>query len=252
MQPTISIITVVYNGENLIQGTIESILNQTYDKIEYIIIDGASSDETLKIIQSYDKIDIVISEPDQGLYDAMNKGLKKASGDYVLFMNCGDHLFDKYTIENVFKNNDDMDIYYGDVMMVNDARTHLGLRSEITPHQLPEQLNWKSLQRGMVVSHQAFIVKKEITTSYILNNLCADIDWVIIALQKAKKIKHTHLVIASFLIGGTSRKYHQQSLKDRFSILKKHYGFIPNIMNHIIIVTRAFFRKIVRKNKMNY
>ncbi|HNG90960.1 MAG TPA: glycosyltransferase, partial [Saprospiraceae bacterium] len=93
--PTFSIITVVYNGAALLPGTVESVRRQTFDDYEYIVVDGASKDQSLQIIQDYAAQMPqmrYLSEPDRGLYDAMNKGLRMATGDFVQFLNCGDHL----------------------------------------------------------------------------------------------------------------------------------------------------------------
>lgn len=247
MNPTLSIITIVYNGADLIDGTIKSVLGQSYKNIEYVIIDGASTDDTLERIKTYgNEIDILISEPDKGLYDAMNKGLSKATGDYVLFMNCGDWLYDKDTIATVFDTSDNADIYYGECMFVDDARKELGLRSKMTVHKLPKKLHWKSMSKGMVVSHQSFIAKRTLAPKYIDNNLCADIDWVIEILKKAKDIQFVPVTISQFLIGGVSTQRHQQSLKDRYHVLAKHYGFLPNIFNHCWIVGRSIIARILK------
>jgi len=220
----VSIITVVYNSELLIAETIRSVVNQTYENIQYIVIDGASSDNTLDIINKYKSdIDIIISEPDKGLYDAMNKGLKLASGDYVWFINSGDHIHTPNTVEQMMsKNTNDADIIFGEVMMVDDQRKQLGTRSETTHQKLPKVLTWKSLKYGMVVCHQAFIPKRAITKPYIYDNLSADIDWVIQCLKQSKSNLHTHQVLADFLIGGVSKKRHKESLWGRYHILKKH------------------------------
>ncbi len=241
MSPKLSIVTIVYNGEDVLEGTIKSVVSQTYPSIEYIIVDGASKDGTLEIIQKYkEHIDILVSEPDKGLYDAMNKGISLATGDYLWFMNAGDHIPNPQVVEQIFKNDTDGDVYYGECMFVDDDRKHLGLRSEQTPHQLPQHLNWKDMARGMVVSHQSFILRRELAPPYIENNLSADIDWVIVGLKRAKKIIHTQMVISEYLVGGLSKQKHFQSLKDRFVVLQKHFGFFPNIIHHIRIVLRRF------------
>ena len=103
MKPKVSIITVVFNGENIIEKTMQSVFAQTYDNIEYIIVDGKSSDNTLSIIEKYkEKISVLISEKDKGLYDAMNKGLQVATGDYVWFMNGGDQIADAQVLTKIF------------------------------------------------------------------------------------------------------------------------------------------------------
>ena len=243
--PIISIITIVYNGAALLEGTIKSVVNQSYSNIEYIIIDGGSTDGTLAIIHSYEQhLSCWISEPDNGLYDAMNKGLKMASGDFVWFMNAGDHIFESNTVEKMVATiHEKTDIIYGEVMLVNDDRKHQGTRSERTTQQLPDQLNWKSLNKGMVVCHQGFLPKRTLAPQYMMSNLSADIDWVIQCLKKAKQVSNTNLILAEYLMGGVSKQRHKQSLKDRYKILVKHYGFVPNLFNHFLIVMRAFWLK---------
>ena len=248
--PVISVITVAYNAAADIEGTIQSVLNQTYIDIEYWIIDGDSTDDTLKIVTQYEAQLKWQSEPDEGLYDAMNKGLRLATGDFVLFLNAGDRFYENDTLEKVFSHyTHDTDILYGDVMMVNEKRESLGLRNELTPHRLPKNLTWQDMKFGMVVSHQAFIVRRQIAPEYIDGNLCADIDWVILCLQKSRKTKHTHVCIAEFQTGGLSRQHHRESLNDRYRVLAKHFGASANFYNHIWIITRAIFFKIIRGGK---
>ena len=128
MQPLISIITTTYNAQNLIEKTINSIRYQTYQNIEYIIIDGNSTDHTIDIIkQNLDIITSYLSEPDKGIYDAMNKGLDKATGDFVIFMGAGDIFYSNLTLENVSKKiNDYNTIYYGDVLLGKTRKKHWG------------------------------------------------------------------------------------------------------------------------------
>ena len=116
-----TIVTVCYNAGKILEKTITSVLSQTYRNIEYIIIDGASSDNTKEVLEKYaDKIDIIISEPDNGLYDAMNKAIDIATGDYINFMNAGDYFSDDYVLESVANqiNEDEDDVVYGDSTMI--------------------------------------------------------------------------------------------------------------------------------------
>lgn len=248
-QPKISIITVVYNGGAEIEGTIKSVLEQTYSNIEYVIIDGASTDATKAIVESYGNvIDRFISEPDNGIYDAMNKGLAKATGDFVWFMNCGDRIFEMDTVSRIVAKMDtDTDIVFGEVMQVDGKRRYLGTRTERTTQKLPAQLDFYSLQKGMVVCHQAFLPRRAIAPIYLEDNLSADIDWVIKCLKKSKKNTPTGMILAQFLIGGISKQQHRKSLFGRYKILQKHYGFFPNIWNHISIFGRAFYFKLKGK-----
>jgi glycosyltransferase involved in cell wall biosynthesis len=241
---TVSIITIVYNGEQLLEGTVQSVLGQSYADIEYIIIDGASKDGTCGIIRKYEsRIAGWISEPDRGLYDAMNKGLDRVTGDFVLFMNCGDRFYAPSTLQTIMDCADaETDILYGETMLVDDARKELGTRSATTTQKLPEVLTWKSLKYGMVVCHQSFLVrnhKDKALPRYIANNLSADIDWVIECLKPAKKIVNTHTIVAAYLVGGLSKQRHKQSLWDRYAVLKKHFGTLQNWINHAYIVLRS-------------
>ncbi|HDY89306.1 MAG TPA: glycosyltransferase, partial [bacterium] len=117
----LSIITVTYNAEACLEKTIQSVINQTYKNIEYIIIDGGSSDKTLSIIKKYKKyIKYCISEPDKGIYDAMNKGIKIAKGDYINFLNAGDFYYENNVLSYLFDNLDkSVDLLYGDSYLID-------------------------------------------------------------------------------------------------------------------------------------
>jgi len=242
-QPVISIITVVYNCVDLLPGTIESVMGQTYSNIEYIVVDGSSTDGTVAVIEKYaDQINQWISEPDQGLYDAMNKGLKMATGDYVWFMNAGDHLYAPNTIEKMIQKwQPETDILYGEVMLVDEERQELGTRTATTTQKLTNPLHWQDLAKGMVVCHQGFLPRRAIAPFYIENNLTADIDWVIKCLKASKRTTATEMILAAYLVGGLSKQQHQRSLKDRYSVLKTHFGFWPNLWNHAKILLRRIF-----------
>jgi glycosyltransferase involved in cell wall biosynthesis len=235
-QPRLSIITIVYNNVRDIERTILSVLNQTYTNLEYIIIDGESTDGTLQIINKYQhKISRLVSEPDKGIYDAMNKGLALASGDYVLFMNSGDEIYSAETVEKVFACEPDADIYYGETEMYDQQWQSLGQRR----HQAPEKFTWKSFQLGMSVSHQAIYIKRSITEPFDTKyQLSSDIDWIIRAAKKAGKIVNTHSYVAKYMVGGMSKAKHKQSLLERFDIFTKHYGLISNLINHSIIALK--------------
>ena len=163
--PKISIITVVYNAVGLLERTINSVLAQTYPHIEYIIIDGASTDGTLSIIEKYrTKIHTIISEKDKGIYDAMNKGLHNATGGYVLFLNAGDELYSTTTLQEIFSLSPNADVYYGNTKVIDELGKELGNRR----HTPPKQLTWTSLKYGMCVSHQSFIAKRTLCDDYNL------------------------------------------------------------------------------------
>ncbi|MEO8886312.1 MAG: glycosyltransferase family 2 protein [Mucilaginibacter sp.] len=232
-KPRLSVITVVYNNAQHIERTLLSVLNQTYTDIEYIVVDGASTDGTLDIINKYtDRITKVITEPDAGIYDAMNKGLTLATGDYVLFMNSGDELYSPQTVARVFAAADNADIYYGETEMINDKGESLGRRR----HKAPAQFTWRSFKYGMSVSHQAIYIKRALIEPYDPQyQLSADIDWIIRTAQKAKTIVNVNQYVAKYLVGGQSKAKHHQSLQERFDIMRRYYGLLPTVFNHLVI-----------------
>lgn len=246
MSASISIITVVYNGEKVLARTIESIRDQSFRDIEYIIIDGNSKDGTRGIIEKYrSSIHQFISEPDKGLYDAMNKGLKLANGKYVLFLNAGDQFQEKTTLEQVFKNTLPADVYYGETMMVNDSNEDIGLRRL----KAPEILSWESLLNGMLVCHQSFIMRREIAPEYNLSyRIAADYEWMLQCLKRSKTIVNTHQIISRFLDGGMNKSNIQTALKERFGVMIKHYGFFRTAAMHVLIGFR-FSWFVLRKGR---
>lgn len=241
--PKISIITVVFNGENHIARTIESVLDQAYKHIEYIIIDGKSTDDTLDVIARYDGVDQVISEPDTGLYDAMNKGLKRATGDYVWFLNSGDQVYEKDTVEKMLSGLKGLpDFIYGGTMIIDEQQQEVGDR-RLKP---PANLSWKSFRQGMIVCHQSMIVKRDIAPEYKLEyRLSADIDWAIRASKGAGELHNTGMILSRFLEGGLTRHNIKAGLKERFRIMRGYYGLVPTILRHFVFGVRltGFYMK---------
>jgi len=232
-KPKLSVITIVYNNVRHIERTMLSVINQTYTNIEYILVDGFSTDGTLEIVQQYtSKIETLISEKDKGIYDAMNKGLAAATGDYVIFMNSGDEFYTADTVAQVFATSDNADIYYGETEMIDEAGNSLGQRR----HKAPQQFTWRHFKYGMSISHQAIYIKRSLTQPYNRQyQLSADIDWILQAAKKAKCIVNVHQYVAKYLVGGMSKKKHRQSLVERFAIMRKHYGLVPTVFNHAVI-----------------
>lgn len=249
MPSTLSIITITYNAERFLERTIRSIVAQQVADVEYIIIDGASTDGTLSIIKYHQQnITRWLSEPDKGLYDAMNKGLHQATGRYVWFMNAGDEIYGPDTLTKLLARMEATraDVYYSDALFVRDVveqetiRTvPVGLRSQVTPHTLPTRLTWQDMALGMKVCHQAFVVKRALAPDYLLDNLSADLDWEIRCLKKAQHVEYLPFVLCTYLIGGLSVQQHRRSLLDRFNVLVRHFGLITTLINHVQIIWRA-------------
>lgn len=231
--PRLSVITIVYNNVRDIERTIRSVVNQTYANIEYVIVDGSSNDGTLQVIDQYkNQITKFISEKDEGIYDAMNKGLAMATGDYVIFMNSGDEFYDHDTVAAIFALGDDADIYYGETEMIDDDGHSLGQRR----HKAPDKFTWRGFKYGMSISHQAIYIRRSLADPYDRRyQLSSDIDWIIRAAKKAKKIVNVNRYVAKYLVGGMSKKKHRQSLMERFDIMKRNYGLLATVLNHFVI-----------------
>lgn len=245
-KPLISIITVVYNGEKYLAETIQSVINQTYDNIEYIIIDGGSTDGTLDIIRKYeDAIDYWISEQDRGIYDAMNKGLQVCSGDYVWFINAGDMIFGNNTVKTMIQFCCDADVFYGDNQLINQNGENVKVA------KAPSEVNWRSFLHGMVVSHQAMVIRKSLIKPYDLQyKYVSDHDWVINSLKKAEKICNIHTPMSKYLLGGFSDQNFYGCWNDKFKIVKKHYGFpgyLLTLWYYFIARTKLVIKKILNK-----
>ncbi len=243
MAPTFSIITVTYNAEATIEVTLRSVQQQTYRQIEHIIVDGGSKDHTLSIIEKYkDGYLHVISEPDKGLYDAMNKGIRLAKGDYLCFLNAGDAFHEVDTLEKIVNVNRELSIgnrqsaiLYGQTAIVNAERQFLRMRN----HTAPEVLTWKSFKQGMLVCHQAFFVKRTLAEPYNLHyKYSSDFDWCIRMMKKADVITNTHLILIDYLDEGMTTRHHKASLLERLRIMAKHYGWFTAILMHIWFIVR--------------
>ena len=267
----ISVITVTYNAEEVLLRTLKSVERQSFKNIEHLIIDGASKDGTLAIAEEYKQrvsYDVtILSEPDKGIYDAMNKGLHLAQGDYLVFLNAGDCLHAADTLELIEERGERREereilrseereilrseerdarceepaVIYGDTDIVDDEGRFLGHRHL----SAPEKLSWKSFRRGMLVCHQSFYVRRDIaaTIPYNLNyRFSADVDWCIRVMKEAESrglaMVNTHAVLTDYLKEGQTTKNHRASLKERFIVMKHHYGLFTTIIMHLWFLLR--------------
>ena len=194
----ITYVTVTYNAAGVLQRTLDSVLQQDYPEIVHLIIDGASTDDTLRMVETYiersnaaengHRIQMM-SEPDKGIYDAMNKGLRSLDGDYVCFLNAGDFLPASDTVSRIVAAVDDAQlpaVLYGDTDIV-DGEGHFLHHRRLAP---PEDLSWKSFRQGMLVCHQAFYARTDfaIATPYDTHyRYSADVDWCIRVMKAAAK-----------------------------------------------------------------
>ncbi len=247
--PLISIITVVYNSQQFLEATIQSIACQQSTNYEFIIIDGGSTDGTLEIIKKYpDIVTHWISEPDKGLYDAMNKGLKISTGDYVWFINSGDKIYEENTIsliEAIANHNLYPDVIYGETVIIDNEDKEIGMRRLSTP----EVLTWRKLIDGLVVCHQAILVKRTNAPNYNLKyKISADYDWILTSLKMAKSIENSRLILAKYLDNGLSKNNIPKALKERFIVMNRNFGFAKTAANHLMIAIR-FFKYVIRNHR---
>jgi len=246
--PFFSVITVTYNAEKTLDRTLRSVREQKNCNIEYIIIDGGSSDRTLEMINRYSGcIDNWISEPDRGLYDAMNKGIARATGHYVWFLNAGDTFQNENTVsemQRIAEENHWPDILYGETDLVDSQGNY------IAPRRLkaPLKLVWRDFRMGMLVCHQAFVVKREIAPFYDLSyRYSADFDWCIQCMQKACGIVNSHLRLVNYMYEGLTTAHRKASLKERYHIMQKYYGKIPVLLLHVWFAVRFYWAKWIKK-----
>lgn len=239
-------ITITYNAEKTLGRTLQSVSTQTYPHVEHILIDGASKDGTLRVAQELGgHLDKLISEPDGGLYDAMNKGLELATGDYVCFLNAGDKLHTPDTLERIvgeieFRQKQNLPgVVYGDTDIVDDNGCFLRPR-HLTP---PERLNWKSFKQGMLVCHQAFYARRDLCLKYDMHyRFSADFDWCIRVLKQTADCHRLPFVVADYLEEGVTTRNHRASLIERFRIMCRHYGFFTTLCHHLWFVVRAVMK----------
>lgn len=239
MYPKISIITVVRNDAEGLEATLDNLEQLRYENLEVIVIDGASTDSTPRVAAAHmHLIAHYVSEPDRGIYDAMNKGLRVATGEYVWFVNAGDKVVDFDALHRLFVNDVSLaDIYYGDTRIVSSEGEILGLRRK----PLPDTLTVNSLKRGMVVCHQSFVVRREIAPLYNLKyRYSSDVQWIIDCLKAAETVCNTHAVLSEFRLGGATTAHRKDSLIERWRIMCRTFGFFTTFFAHIHFIFDAF------------
>ena len=258
-----TVVTITYNAEAVLQRTLDSVFAQTYKGVEHLIIDGASKDRTLALVEAYkQKSDesetehkvIIQSEPDHGIYDAMNKGLTQASGDYIVFMNAGDCFPQADTLEQVvhrcklaeLPTAELPGVLYGNTDVVDGDGHYLHPRRL----QPPVKLTWRSFRQGMLVCHQAFYARTDIAKNLQYDTryrFSADVDWCIRVMRETERmglpLYNIGIVVANYLDEGATTKNHKASLRERYLVMQRHYGVVQTFLLHCWFVVRAIVRR---------
>lgn len=239
----ISIITITYNAERWLERTMRSVLAQSCKNYEYIIVDGGSKDGTIDIVKRLEPLFegrlSWKSEPDNGLYDAMNKGIARAKGDFLWFVNAGDEIYAPDTLTHVvMAATDDTDIVYGKACIVNAEGVKVSEHHKVTPPDLQR----KHFLNGLVVCHQAILVRRMMAKPYDLRyRICADYNWVIEAVTASRKNAYLDEYVCKFLTEGVSQKQRKRAWKERFHIMRAHFGILPTLWAHFLIALKYPF-----------
>ena len=255
----ITYVTITYQAAKVLQRTLDSVLEQDYPEIMHLIIDGASTDGTIDLVNDYiersnaaengHKV-LLMSEPDKGIYDAMNKGLRSLDGDYVCFLNAGDFLPASDIASTInsrlsILNSQLPAVLYGDTDIV-DGEGHFLHHRRLAP---PENLTWKSFRHGMLVCHQAFYARTDFAIATPYNQkyrYSADVDWCIRIMKAAAKenvpLLNLHMVVANYTQEGQTTIHHRESLLERYRVMESHYGRLQTFFMHCWFVVRAVFK----------
>ncbi len=238
-----SIITVTYNAGKVLSATLESVKEQSCGDFEYLVIDGASTDDTLSLVEQWAIPGTMVwSEPDKGLYDAMNKAIDRAKGQYLIFLNAGDAFASHDTLERIAMKSQNLpDVIYGQTQLVDATGKVVGMRHLTAP----PQLTWQSFKDGMLVCHQAFVARRELCPHYDMDyRFSADYDWCIKVLKNSDRCAYVgDEPIISYLSEGLTTENHKKSLRERYRIMCHYYGTVPTLLRHVKFACRHLMRK---------
>lgn len=237
-----SIITVSLNSVKDIAHTIKSVLNQTYENIEFIIIDGGSTDGTIDVIRSYnDRLAYWLSEPDRGIYHAMNKGIMQASGDWINFMNAGDIFYQPYTVESVLQSgHEKADIFYG-----NNEIVYSGNFSVIR-----KAMDIEDIWKGMIVNHQSLFVRSDLLRKHPFDlsfKIGADYEFIYsVYMDKCNFIK-IDSVISCTAHGGFSDMNVIANIKEQWIIAGRYSTSYKVHLHYVWLILFALLKNILKK-----
>lgn len=248
----ISIITVCYNSADTIKDTIESVLSQTYQNYEYLIVDGLSKDNTLDIVKSYEKKFKgklrYISEKDKGLYDAMNKGIKMAKGDIIGIINSDDVLADKDIFQKIIDNIGDYDGIYSNLMMLDENLEK--------PYRIFKSKK-VSKKGGWHMPHPTLYLKKEVYEKYgdfnIKYRLAADVDFMLRIIKSDLQFKYLNDCFVNMRSGGVSTdglKGYYKNFKETYNVLKSNkvkFPLISNVLKTFNVFIQIFKAKFYKE-----
>ena len=214
--PKISVVTVTYNCIGVLEDTLKSVISQEYSNVEYIVIDGKSSDGTLNLIDKYkDHISILVSEPDKGIFDAMNKAIKLVTGDWILFMNAGDTFADDNVLTSVFSNHieSNIGVVFGDAYFKRNSGLSLY-------HGIPFYRN-KDKYKGMGICHQSIFVRADLAKLNPFNldyKYTADYNMMMSIYNNGYKFFETNVVISVYDLTGVSTLHCVDQFKEVYRI----------------------------------
>ncbi len=242
-EPLISIVTVVFNGEKHLEQTILSVINQSYKNIEYIIIDGASTDRTPQIIKKYkSKINYSVSEPDKGIYDAMNKGIKQAKGEYIGILN-SDDFYEPDAVRIIaehIKQHSETDVFFGNLYIINP---------ELPDKQLQTYKKSKKFEKQFSIWHPTVFIKKQtydtfgiFDTSY---KIAADYELLLRFYKKGCRFFYINEAITNFREGGVSY-YNKNINRERFRLQLAHTNIFNAYANRIIFSLKELLQKLFK------
>ena len=254
MPPLFSIITVTYNAAKALGRTLQSVGEQTHGAMEYLVIDGGSTDGTMEQVVRWEAEMgeermqpmrcVIVSEPDRGLYDAMNKGLKRATGNYVWFLNAGDTFKSPETVAQlavVAEQNGMPDIIYGETDVTDSEGRFIAARRL----KAPDVLTWRGFRTGMRVCHQAFVVKRSVAPMYDLQyRFSADFDWCIRCMKQSQRIVNSRMRLVNYEAEGMTTRNRKASLAERYRIMCRYYGTLPTQLRHLWFGARFLWAKV--------
>lgn len=241
--PLFSVITVTFNAKSTLEPTMTSVANQKFKDFEHIIMDGCSTDGTLEIAERLKTpATKIISSPDHGIYDAMNKAIGVAGGKYLIFLNAGDRFYDSDVLGRMAKAaQSSPGVIYGQTVLVDNDNNILGPRHLTAPPVLTAD----SFKEGMLVCHQAFGARQDLVPLYNTSyRFSADYEWCIRCLQVSEHNVYVgDLPVIRYLSEGMTTKNHRKSLAERFRIMSHYYGFLPTVARHLGFMTRYLKRR---------